>query len=121
MSMMLVTCEAASGSRLRVGLGGVLTLATAGELRELLAGKLGQAGTTTLAVDLSSVAEADLSLPQLLVAAHRTARALGKRLEIVGAPAAAVRRVCEDAGFLAGIDDRPGTGLEGELWRELAR
>jgi anti-anti-sigma regulatory factor len=81
-----------------------------------LAAELQQAlsGPVSVAIDCTNLADIDLSIVQLLVAAHKTATAAGKPLRLIspaGGPLAALLR---QAGFIA-ADDRPHTP-EGQFW-----
>jgi ABC-type transporter Mla MlaB component len=96
----------------------IFTLAGSVGVRDVarLAPELQQAlsGAGPLAIDCTDLAEIDLSIVQLLVAAHKTAAATGKPLRLIaptGGPLAALLR---QAGFLT-PDNRPLTP-EGQFW-----
>jgi two-component system chemotaxis sensor kinase CheA len=52
-----------------------------------------------LLLDCAGVTEADLSFVQVILAAHRSAGARGKRLALAAAPVASLRQALERAGF----------------------
>jgi two-component system chemotaxis sensor kinase CheA len=52
-----------------------------------------------LLLDCAGVTQADLSFIQIILAAHRSARALGKRLALAASPVAALRQALERGGF----------------------
>ena len=71
-------------------------------------------GSDTLLLDCSGLTQVDLSIIQLLAAAHKTAVAAGKVLRLItptGDPLAALLR---QAGFVS-ADGRPLTP-EGQFW-----
>jgi anti-anti-sigma regulatory factor len=81
----------------------VLALAGAQGVREsaqTMAGVLAAlAEPGDLLIDCAGVSEADLSFVQIILAAHRSASARGKRLALAATPAAALRQALERAGF----------------------
>jgi hypothetical protein len=88
----------------RLALAGDRNLENAAATRLELARRL-QPGVR-LELDLADVAEADLSLLQLVLAARRTAAATGGALALRPAPAPAVRALAEAAGLLADPAER---------------
>jgi anti-anti-sigma regulatory factor len=59
-----------------------------------------------LVLDCTGVTEADLSLVQIILAAHRSARADGRNVVLSASPEGALRRALERGGFVdAGATD----------------
>jgi ABC-type transporter Mla MlaB component len=81
-----------------------------------LAGELQQAlsGPGPLAIDCTNLAEIDLSIVQLLVAAHKTAAASGKPLRLIASAGGPLPALLRQTGFVSpdGIALTP----EGSLW-----
>lgn len=86
-----------------LALGGACTLENAAEIKRRLEGWLQPGGGR---LDLSGVAEADLSLLQLVLATRRAAEAAGGALLLRPEPAAGVRALAESAGLLADPAER---------------
>lgn len=82
----------------RLHITGKATVMGAGELKRLLAEAL--AATDALTLDVSGVTESDLSLYQLLCAAHQSSALLGKRLTIAPAGYRTFMQHAAAAGFL---------------------
>lgn len=82
----------------RLHITGKATVMGAGELKRLLAEALAAADALTL--DVSGVTESDLSLYQLLCAAHQSSALLGKRLTIAPAGYHTFMQRAAAAGFL---------------------
>lgn len=97
----------------RLPLGPDATIARAAEMRGAL--QAGLAGPGGVRVDLAGVERADVTLLQLLCAAHRTATASGARLQLAGPLPPAVSRAAEAAGLL-----RARGCAEGCLWSTVA-
>jgi ABC-type transporter Mla MlaB component len=57
------------------------------------------AGPGALRLDVAGVSEADLSVIQIILAAHRSAAARDRRLELCAPPAGALRDALQRGGF----------------------
>lgn len=85
------------GGPARLRLEGEVTIETAGELKEALLNAFEM--KADLLVDCSGAKEVDLSTLQLLCAAHRTARSLGRNMTLDGHSENAFARAVVQAGF----------------------
>jgi anti-anti-sigma regulatory factor len=71
-------------------------------------------GPSPLAIDCTDLTDIDLSIVQLLVAAHKTAAATGKPLRLIAPAGGPLTALLRQAGFLT-PDNRPLTP-EGQFW-----
>jgi ABC-type transporter Mla MlaB component len=93
---------------------GSVTVREVAQLAEAL-----QAALTTssaLTIDCAGLTEIDLAAVQLLVAAHKSARAAGTPLTLRHAADGPLSALLRQAGFIA-ADDRPLTP-EGDFWAQ---
>jgi hypothetical protein len=90
-------------SHTAIGLDGVRTVRTAEQSHSLLLETFRSASSIT--VDCSKIAEADLSLVQLLLSARKSAAAAGKKLTLSHAAEGALGSVLARGGFLT--EDSP--------------
>jgi anti-anti-sigma regulatory factor len=88
---------------------GDLTLIRAGELRDALLGEL--AAGDSVEIDLAKVESVDLSVMQILCAAHQSARRQGKVLHLVNALPESLLRLVDEGGFSGHI----GCALDGQV------
>jgi anti-anti-sigma regulatory factor len=106
--------QLANGKTHQVPLRGTLGLRDAPELAATLRAAIDSHASVTL--DASELAEADISILQVLVAAHKSAEAAGKALRL-GAPAdGPFALLLERAGFV-GADGTPRTDAE-RFWTD---
>ncbi|HET8996616.1 MAG TPA: STAS domain-containing protein [Acetobacteraceae bacterium] len=82
----------------RIGLHGAMSIRDAGALHTDLVHALSL--HTTVHIDGSDLESADLSVIQVLLAAHRSARASGKQVLLHPPPAAALAEVLQRGGFV---------------------
>jgi ABC-type transporter Mla MlaB component len=96
----------------RVILDGMLTIRGIDAVRSRLAATLSE--HSAIEVDCSAAVEVDLSLIQLLIAAHRSAEQAGQRLTLAQPADGALRAALIQGGFLPseGSSDSP----EAALW-----
>ena len=94
------------GAATVVGLGGRLTQARAGGIRAALRAALAEG--KPVAIRFDAVGEADLTLLQLLCAAHRTAALRGQEMTVTGAVPDAIAALAERAGAEACAGGPPG-------------
>ncbi len=87
-----------SGDREQVSIRGDLTVQHANAVKTALLEAMQNAKTVVLAVD--QVAELDVSFPQLVCAAHRSAAAEGKVLAITGREQDRLAQLLQRAGFI---------------------
>ena len=85
---------------------GSLTLPRADEFRDLIVAALG--GDDDLIVDTTAASEADLSFLQIIVAARRTARRLGRRVHLRAPPDGPLMAAARAAGLSLCETDQPG-------------
>jgi len=93
----------------KVTLSGDLTLIQAADLRERLQGEL--ANSNAIEVVFSEVGSVDLSLIQILCAAHRSARKAGKMMSLPAALPDTLVRLIDEGGFYGHI----GCALDGRV------
>jgi anti-anti-sigma regulatory factor len=87
-----------SGNKERVSIRGDLTVPHANALRTVLLEAMKNAEAIVLAVD--QVTALDVSFPQLVCSAHRTAASLGKELTITGLEQDRLAQLLLQAGFM---------------------
>jgi len=98
-----------TGGKRKLALSGDLTLLQAAQMREALQQEL--AAAEQLEVVFSDVGSVDLSLVQVLCAAHRSARKAGKNIILPGGLPDAFVRLIDDGGFYGHI----GCSLDGRI------
>lgn len=89
---------AAPAGTASLDLTGIQTIATIAETRQRLLDAL--ARSTELRVDCAGVTEADMTLLQVLMAAHLSAERRGGRLSLAGVRRGGLEKVLAEAGYL---------------------
>lgn len=105
-----------SNTRETLHLSGPLTIKTIANAKELLQAQLfdDNGAGKTLMIEIDEDSECDLTLPQLLVSARRTAMEIGKEIRLKKPAAGNFRTVIERAGLLTGNKSEDSFWLEGQ-------
>jgi ABC-type transporter Mla MlaB component len=103
-----------NGNKETITVSGDLTVSHAREMRALLLEAIQSAGE--IAVILDHITEVDVTFPQLLCSAHRTAAAMQKRLSVNGVSEMPLSGLLQNQGFYRQVGCSEASGIEC-LWR----